>query len=405
MSARSETRTPIRIYNALASMTERIFPSRFTPEQLMETAAKKHGSTDFGDNAFLEGLRVLCDSINVESNLHPFGRLSTRNSLINLLRNRLELQQCWKSHPQALKMPVEKPVFIVGPPRTGTTLLLNLLSLDERFRYLRSWEADRPGVLQEDEEQLKRAKAECRLYIKSIYYMNPELKKIHYLAPEKPEECVPLLANSFESGSFAFIFNTESYLYWYVEQDHDYCYTYYYKQLQWLQSQTPGRWLLKSPAHLPAFSMVFKHFPDALILQTHRDPEKIVPSITSLEYAFQSMLTYDTDKKTIGREALNYLAETMRAALESREKNHYNVFDIQYEELVKNPIDILEKVYEHMGESMPFEMRERVNSYLARNPKNRFGKHAYSIEEVGLSKDMIREKFDFYYDRFKFAGA
>ena len=405
MSPRSETRIPIRIYNTMASILEGNSPPQFHPDQLMETAAKHYGGADFGDDSFLEGLRMLCDSLNTDSELHPYGRAAVKTSLLCILRNRLELESRWKEQPQVLKSPVEKPVFIVGPPRTGTTLLFNLLALDDRFRFILSWEAARPGLQSSDKKNIKKAMADGKRYISFMNYVRPDLKKIHHLAPEKPEECIPLLANSFESGSFAFTFNTKSYLDWYAEQDHRYCYSYYRKQLQWIQSQKAGnRWLLKSPAHLPAFTTLFETFPDALILQTHRDPEMVIPSITNLEYVFQSMVSYEIDKKEIGEYAVDYLVDTMKSALASRDVNHSNVFDIQYEELFEHPIGVLEQVYRYMGESLTAGMKERADNYLIRNPKNKFGKHQYSLEEIGLKKKTIHEKFEFYYDRFNFTA-
>lgn len=404
MSAQSDTRIPIRIFNMLASVWKGKSPPKFDPEQLMETAVKRFGLSDFGDDAFLEGMRVLCDSLATESKLHPFGRVAAKNTLLLTLRNRLELEARWKEHPQVLDAPVERPLLIVGPPRTGTTLLFNLLALDDRFMYLRSWEATRPGLSHDNEKMVNALIKECKKNIDTLYYLSPELKKIHHLGPEEPEECISLLANSFESDFWSFSYMTKSYFEWYIEQDHSNCYSYYRKQLQWLQSLKSGRrWLLKSPVHLSAFDMLFKKFPDALVLQTHRDPEKVVPSISNLKYRFQSMFSYDVDKNYIGETALDFLSEAMHATFEAREENGYNIFDIRYEDLVGNPIGMLEQIYDHMGESFNGSLKERAKKYLSANPKNKYGKHHYTIEEIGLDKETIQEKFDFYYNRFNFA--
>ncbi len=372
----------------------------------MRIAAKRHGHSNFGEDSFLEGLNQLCESLNLDSHLHFYGYMMARSTILNFLRNRLELEDRWKEHPEVLDVPVKQPVFIVGPPRTGTTLLFNLLSLNKRFRYLRSWEAFRPGIQKDDQRLAHKARKWSDNRIRRLNYLNPDLNKIHHLDTDDPEECIPLFGNSFESGMFPFAFNTVSYHDWYMEQDHRNSYLYYRKQLQWMQSQKKGQqWLLKSPAHLVAITALLETFPDALILQTHRDPKKIIPSISNLEYVFQCMVSYDIDKTFIGGMAIDHLAKIMEAAFKAREKNNFNIVDILYEDLVANPIQIIEKVYHALGETLTTEMREQISAYLAANPKNKYGKHKYSIWEIGLEAKMFYDRFDFYYDRFNFAAA
>lgn len=379
----------------------------FDPDQLMATAAKRSKLSDFGDDSFLEGLRMLCESLNGESDLHPFGRYSAKQSILTSLRNRLELAARRKEHPEVFEAPVERPLLIVGSPRTGTTLLFNLLALDDRFRYIRSWEARRPGLPHDNKRLIKEAKADCKRDIDGLNYLRPGLKKIHYLDPEKPEECIPLLANSFESDFYSFSYRTKSYFDWWIGKDeHKNCYSYYREQLQWLQNKTPGkRWLLKSPAHLGALKSLFTEFPDAIVLQTHRDPVKIIPSISNLKYNFQSMFTYNVDKEYIGETAVDFLSKALEAAFEYREENNCNMFDIKYEDIVRDPIGTLKHVYGLIGEPFTDVIDERARNYLAANPKNKFGKHSYGMDEIGMDKETIQEKFAFYYDHFNFAAV
>lgn len=401
MSVKSETRFPIRVINTLAPVFRSTASTKFDPDELMEKAAKSYGRDDFGDPRFSEGLQVLCDAVNKEGKLHAFGQIFSRFLVLNLLRNRIELAQRWQDHPEVLKVPVERPVFIVGQPRTGTTLLFNLLALDDRFRYFRSWEAGRPGLPRDDRKQIQKAKKESLKTMGTFNYMRPELKKIHHLAVEKPEECIFLLANSFEAGFFPFMFTIRSYYDWFKEQDHGYPYAYYKRQLQWMQSKTPGkRWLLKTPAHLAAFEELFNQFPDAVILQTHRDPQKSIPSLCSLKYNFQSMSSYEIDKKEISRFMIDDLSDSLRTAFELRETKQLNVYDIQYSDLIKSPITILEQVYKHIGEDFSDTMKIDAGNYLASNPKNKFGKHRYNGDEFGLDKKELIDKFEFYYSRF-----
>jgi hypothetical protein len=376
----------------------------FIPEQLMEIAIKRHGCSDFGDDVFLDGFKILCHSLTKESRLHPFGHVVSRKLLLWLLHNRLELTARWKEYPKVLEIPVKQPIFIIGPPRTGSTLLFNLLALDDRFRFIRSWEASRPGLPRGDKKRIKKAKSESRRTIGLFNYMHPGLKKTHHLAPQKPEECVPLLLNSFESDFFSFVYRSPAYFDWYYSRNHDYCYSYYYKQLQWIQSKKPGkRWLLKSSEHLNHFETLFKIFPDALALQTHRDPKQIVSSINRLKYNFQSMGTYNVNKKKINEASVNMLSKSLKAVFEFREKCNCNVFDIQHIDIVKNPIDILEKVYAYMGESLSYSMKACAKNYLATASSDIMEPPQNNLGETDAEKKRILKKFDFYYDHFKFA--
>ncbi len=404
MSVKSETRLPVRLFNALAPLFGAFASSEFHPDGMLESAAKRYGSDDFGDGHFLEGLRVLCRSVNTEAKLHSFGQLFSKFVILNLLRNRLELSQRWKEHPEVLTAPIERPVFIVGSPRTGTTLLFNLLAQDERFRYFRSWEAGRAGLPRGDQAQVEKARKESRKTMGTFNYLRPELKKIHHLAVEKPEECNFLLANSFEASFFFVSFMVRSYQDWFYSRNHDYAYAYYTKQLQWMQSKTPGkRWLLKAPAHLLAFGTLFDQFPDAVVLQTHRDPQESLPSMCSLRYSFRSMLSYAVRKEEIGENVLNHHSKDLQTALALREERKLNVFDIQYSDLIESPMAVLKQAYEYIGENFSEAVQAEASGYLASNPKDKFGRHTYSNEEFGLDRKTILEKFDFYYQRFNFA--
>jgi len=405
MSARSETRLPIRFCNGISSIFGKHSSSQFVPEQLLEKAARKNRLSDFGEEFFLEGLQVLCDALNTESNLHFLGRLLAKEIFLSALRNRLELSAYWKQYPEALKAAIVRPVFIVGLPRTGTTLLFNLLALDDRFRYLRGWEAVRPGPSYHSKKNVSKAIAERNANTNFFLYLKPDLKKIHFTTPKMPEECIALFINSFECDFFSLHFKTDSYFDWFFEHDHGQSYAYYRNQLKWLQRQADGRrWLLKAPSHLFAFETLFKTFPDALVIQTHRDPVNIVPSVSSLMYNFQSATTYDVAKKNIGLDTVELLSKTMRDMLRLRDGKGYNVMDVYYEDLISDPIKTLQTIYQHMGETLSDAMQARVGAYLTQNPKNKYGRHKYTLDEYGVTREMIHTEFDFYYHSFNFGG-
>lgn len=401
MSARTETRLPIRFFNSVYSLFGDNFSTKFRAEQLLETAVRKNGLSDFGEDFFLEGLEVLCDSLNKDAGLHSLGKFFAKGMISTSLRNRLELRACYKQNPEVLNNRIVKPVFIVGLPRTGTTLLFNLLALDDQFQYLRAWEAVRPGMTNHNKNAVSKAIAKKNYEIKFINYLKPDIKKIHFVAPHMPEECIPLLNNSFESDFFSFHFKTDSYYDWFYQHDHEQCYREYHDQLKWLQSRKNGsRWLLKSPIHLLAFKTLFETFPDALVIQTHRDPVEVIPSVGSLMYNFQSMTTYDVARKDIGEPLIEELSQILQNTLALRDRNGYNVCDIQYEDLILHPIKSLEKIYQHMGKTMSAAMKAYAETYLKENPKDKHGRHEYSLDQYGITSERIHTAFDFYYHRF-----
>ncbi len=403
MSARLETRLPVRVYNGIASILGCLSSSNLNPEHLLKTAVRKFGLSDFGDDSFREGFGVLCDSLNQEAMLHPFGRLIAKKTLFVTLRNRLELTNCWKRFPESLDASISRPVFIIGLPRTGTTLLFNLMSLDDRFQYFCTWEAYRPGVLTQDEKEIKKTVAESDADINFLNYLRPDLKKIHYTRSDMPEECIPLLYNSCESDFFAIQFKVPSYRDWYFKHDHTESYNYYSKQLKWLQrDKDGGRWLLKAPVHLNAIDTLFETFPDAQVIQTHRDPLDVVSSMGSLMYNYQSMTTYDVCKKKIGPEIVELLSQILHQMMVLRYRNNYNVFDVQYNDLLVDPLKVIDEIYQYLGKPLTDSTRRRLKNYLSEHPKNKYGRHAYTLDEYGLQPEAVFSKFDFYYQRFDF---
>lgn len=398
MSVRSQARIPIHIFNSFSSLLGLKNRSGINPDEMLEIAAKRCGRDDFGDKHFLVGFRVLCRSLEKEAKLHAAGQVIAKNMLLNSLLCRLELALRWQERPEVLNEPVREPVIIVGPARGGTTLLFNLLALDDRFRFFQAWEARRPGISHENQKEVEKAKRKAASELRMMNYMRPELKKIHYMAAEEPEECNVLLTNSFEAIIFPYMFLIETYYDWYNEQTHRYAYSYYHKQLQWAQRYTPGkRWLLKTPSHLAAFKALIDQFPDAIIIHTHRDLLESLPSNCSLKYNLKSMMSYEVDKKKLGEFIMSDLLKILKTAGDVRAQNQVNVIDIQYDDLITNPMAVLKRIYTHIREDFTDGVQRRIMQYLSSNPKDKFGRHRYHLEEFGLDEKTLLEKFDFYY--------
>ena len=254
---------------------------------LAEASQRSGGLTEFGDASHRVALPVLLNSLNEEAKLSDAGRHLLRQRIVELLTNRLRVEDYCKRHPSILEERIEKPVVIVGLPRTGTTLLQRVLSCDPRLYPMLWWESRHPvpladAALGEPDPRIALAKAEVRMMIEAM----PQLLSIHPLDAEQADEEVMLMEHSFHSAFDAFG-NVPGYMAWQAEQDPAQAYAYLKKLLQFLQWQkrrrgvTAERWVLKTPNHLPTMAALFEVFPDATVIQCHRDPLQTIPSLCS----------------------------------------------------------------------------------------------------------------------------
>ena len=265
---------PLRMLNALG----RLVPGRpaITPDALMEAAAKNTGLSDFGEDAFREGLEVMCDAVEREANLHTFGRLSIRGMLTGPLEARLKLVDHAKRHPEVRNERITAPIIVLGLPRTGTTLLSHLLDLDPRTRSIRAWEAtafDPPPQLATREEDPRIAVSAKRE--EQLGKLVPPLPAMHPLGATLPTECVPLHMMDFRSLGFETQLLVPSYGEWLENCDMHSAYRIHELALQTFQHAIPtGQWALKTPNHLWCLDVVREFYPDARLVWTHRDPAK-----------------------------------------------------------------------------------------------------------------------------------
>jgi len=372
---------------------------------LLDAAIVRAGSSDFGGDDFREGMRVLLDSVEREANLSTLGRLSCRETLLRYLENRLRLTEYRTQHPEVAKQVIERPIFIVGLPRTGTTLLYNLLAQDPDNRAPLSWEVEWPVPPPEPEtyETDPRIKDAEKLF-GNLDRLIPTLPAIHEFGARLPQECVPINAHEFLSMQFHITFHVPSYQAWLHEQNMVRSYEFHRKFLQHLQSKyRKKRWALKSPAHLPAIDELLEVYPDALIIHTHRDPGKVMPSLASLHYAFRGMNSDSVNPARIGRNVMDAWSIHLQRAVEARRRHRdkpQQFFDAHFEDTLADPVDLLRRAYEHFGLELSDVARDRMSAFLAANPRGSRGVHRYAAEDFGLEIDDIRGRFAEYVDEF-----
>ena len=397
MGVRQQTRWPVNVFNAISYITGRKNKPEINADQLLAQAQKVTGLSDFGEDAFLEGFYIACEDLEKEAQLHTYGRLHTKGVIFHCLCNRLYLQKQWQEKPDLLDKPIKAPIIIAAPPRTGTTLLFNLLALNKDFQWLESWKASNPGADFEDEVLVDQLIKKTEQQFKLFNYLRPDFKEMHKLGAKDPEECAPLLINSFISDFFISGYRVPSYAKWYKEQSKVPAYQYYKKQLQLLQEKTPDkRWLLKAPSHLNSIEALFEVFPDATVLQTHRNPAEFTASWGKMRYSLRATTSYNVYPKKVGEFSSYTLASALKKTLELREAHQFNVFDVQYKDLTNNPIKTLNSVYKAIGSNFTSTHEDQAKDYMKENPQHKSGINKYKLSDFDLTPEDIKEKFDFY---------
>jgi len=397
---------PLRAANLLAAAinSPNLPPQSLDPDELMETASRKLGLTDFGDPSFLEPFRLVIEDILRDPHYHRIGTWFHRKIMLTFLMNRLRVAETFRRQPELSQIDVGRPLIIIGLPRTGTSHLMNILSQDPDHRTLSFWEISEP-VPAPHEDALWR---DPRRYYYAVVlqlanYLVPALRSVHNVRLDGPEECILLLANSFRSHFFIVEYSAPAYLEWLKTCDYRPAYLEHKQQLQILQSGIARkRWLLKAPSHMDGIEGLLDVYPDAMIIHTHRDPLKALPSICSLALATRSVGLNQIDQHDVGREMTEHLACAMDNYIKVRDERGKpgQFLDIMYEDLVDSPLDVVRQIYDHFGLDLTESALAPMEQELSSNPRNKHGSHNYTLEQFGLDADALRERFGPYMARF-----
>jgi hypothetical protein len=368
-------------------------------ESLLRAARRVTRLTDFGDDDFREPLRRVLRSYAGEAALSPTGRALKRVDWIDMLATRLRVRREVSDRPELAEGTPRRPLVVTGLPRTGTTLLQRLLSLDATARPLLAWEAMWPAPLSRgrDDGPDRRIRYTRRLVWLSRRVL-PGIDRIHPLDPDGPEECTRLLDSSFRWGYLAIERSMPEYAAWLGSlgpAGMEVAYRWYALQLRVLEGQrpTPGHWVLKSPAHLGLLGSLFAVMPDARVVVTVRDPRATVASACSLFALLHGTTAADARTGGIGPGIAATLARTLARGLEVAASDPARVRVVRYDDLVARPIETLEAV--HAGLGLPFtpELAGAARDWLARNPQRAHGVHRYDLATYGLDEARVLELF------------
>jgi hypothetical protein len=360
-----------------------------------------------GEPGFRVALRVLLGAIEAEAGLHPLGRAMMRQILVRSLASRLRIEALCDRHPEIEAAPVAAPVFIVGLQRTGTTLLHRLLALHPQLRALAAWEGISPAPHLE-----RRARpgardpriGQARLAERAARWLAPDFFAVHPILAEGVEEDSILFDATLFSSAAEALLNAPGYSAWLEAQPGRGPYREYRRALQLLLWQRPGRWLGKTPAHLERLGVLLETFPDARIVHTHRDPVETVASLCSMVAHGRGFFSDRVDPREVGRQWLGKARRMLEQGLAARARRGEEAFlDLQYRDLVEEPLKQLRRVCEFIGAPLPAAAERAAQRFLAAHPRHEHGRHAYALGDFGLAREEVADAFAGYRRRFGFA--
>jgi hypothetical protein len=362
---------------------------RLDAAELLAAAAADLGGMpagDFGDPKWQSRFAQLVAALDA-ADMHVVGRLMTKEELLRGLRTRLLLSAAVDRDPTILAEKIEAPLVVTGPARSGTTILFELLWLDPGLRAPVASDALHPLPFRGEERLASRhERSQCEQEFWAD--VQPEFAAIHELRSDLPVECVTLTQPSFCGSHWAMIAQPAGW-----EMDIEADYHYHRGVLQVMQRSLPHKnWLLKTPAHLATLEALFATYPDAWVLQTHRDPAKTMPSTASTTAMVQWMRTDSVDLtglcaaiETVFGFALNHSVELRQSDIVPR-----RFVDVHFQSLMKDPVETLRAAYATMERELSAEHAERIRRYLAEKPRGKFGTHQYTPEEWGFSAAGLR---------------
>jgi hypothetical protein len=366
------------------------------PAGLRAEAERRLSTRTPASFSFDEPLERLTSALEDEAALTVAGRRTARRALVGSLVTQSRVAALVGADPGLTAAPVERPVFVTGLPRTGTTLLHHLLAQHPRLHAPALWELLAPAG-PGDEGRLVR---DAAAYVDEYYRAAPAFRAIHPLDANDPEECHRLTENAFLSEIFAMRYRVPGYAGWLRRQDARAAYAYHHDQLRCILRRRPARRVvLKCPFHTWHLDELAATYPDAVVVRIHRDPVAAVTSACSLTAAIRAARTDRVDPHEIGRWWLTE-AERVAAGLAAPKRYGVGVLDLRFDDLMRDPLGVVAQVCAFVGEPFPAAAAERVHRYLAAHPRGRDGAHRYRPEQFGLLPEELTARFATYRSAF-----
>lgn len=382
-------------------------PVEFDIDVMLAEARDQAGATDLDDtDRFTDRLNAHVAAIEADDGLRHLARSTLRQRVVRLLRNRLSLIELIKRYPEIESIPIEKPFIVVGMPRSGTTHLVNLIAADPRRRALPYWESQEPLPVPgggPDEHGVDPRYTRCKQEHDALMVSAPVVAAMHDRFPEAIEEEVEILDLDLASYVLEWHARVPDWRDYYLNLDQRQHYAYLRKVLQALTFlRGPRTWILKSPQHCEQLGPLMATFPDATVAFTHRDPVAVIQSaITMMAYSDRLRRT-SIDPGWL----VDYWTDRVHRLLSACVRDRGLVpeersIDVSFHQLNGNEMPLLEELYRRGDTELPAKVCDRFQKYLDGNPRGKHGRVRYDLQRhFGVSADELRDRFDFYFDRF-----
>jgi len=375
-----------------------------TTERLVTRACERAGLDDFGGDSWREGLTRLVQTVESAPGVSDGGRDYVYGQFVDALWNRLRVVDYLKHHPEVAAERIERPLVVLGLPRTGTSLASYLLDQDPNRRSLLTWEAENsvppasPETLRTDPRCLKK-KAELDALAEGLRAAN--IPMVHWDEADGPTECMFVQNQDFKAYLWEAFMPTSAYADWLLDADMTSTYGYERSVLQMLQSRAPGVWSLKMPSHAVHIETLLSTFPDVRIVWAHRDPFKATASFLRLNYLSRAVLGAQIDVTDVVSNVLRQLQAHVARPLRARQRiGDDRFFDLHYADLMRDPIGVMRSLYEWAGDELTPSTEDAMLTWLQRNPQDRFGVQPYSLDGSGVTITDLEPLFDQYISTF-----
>jgi hypothetical protein len=380
--------------------------TELTVDAVCAAAVGQTGLSDFGPDDFRERLEVQLDEMNADPERTGLGRMMMFGDCVRYASNRLRIRELLKQHPEILDIPIEKPVIVIGLPRSGTTNLVNLLAADSRFRSMPLWESYEPVPDPREETPVDGVDprwTRCQGQWEAMQAGAPFIAAMHPMNPDHVHEELELMTPDFTSYNLEWVARTPKWRDYFLAHDQTPHYAYMKTVLQIMQWYRPReRWVLKSPQHLEQIGPLMTTFPDATIVVTHRDPVAVVQStITMLTYGART--SYKTSNPEWYRD---YWTDRIGRLLDSSLRDRHllpadRTVDVFFHEYMADEMGTLQRIYDMAGIEFTGEAKAEVATYQAAHPRGKEGRVVYDLRgDFGVTPEEVRTRYTDYMNAF-----
>jgi hypothetical protein len=375
-------------------------------ETLTEEARRRTGLRDFGDPPIEPALSILVNSLEVEANLHPLGRFLIWAHLRELLETRLRLTHAWSRRSEALAVSqIQRPVFITGMPRSGSTFLHELLAEDTANRVPRVWEVmfpipDHNSTRNKVGPRVRKAEA-CLWWFRRLA---PHANSVYPMRAWTPHECVAIHSYTLLSEEFAMICRIPAYEAFLREANFGPAYAWQKRFLQYLQLSSPARqWILKSPDHVHSLEHLLRVFPDAIVVQTHRNPLDVLKSSIKVTEMLEGIFAPADDCTRIRIREVRSLAEHMESITsfrETRPELDGRFIDVKYHELVSDPLAVVRQIYQRLDKNLSEPAVEKMQLLVSRRSRYKGHRNGPVLSDFTRDGTLDPHRLEAYCSRF-----